>query len=223
VIHGWLAFPDTDLQISDILPQIRPCAALRRLLMARWSYHFWLGGLMLVACRSTEREPPPQAAIPPTQVAIGQAALAALAAVPWDSDPTGWGSLCSAAAPCDTIVVEPLIVSLPSQAPAFFVPERRDVAATLSPYALTLFHVQGRETKIGAWRECSDRREAPGWTQARVACVAIGVAGLETARPDAVTFALMVRTPAKGLSWPRVRVTRPRESWRGRLLSNAGE
>jgi hypothetical protein len=25
------------------------------------------------------------------------------------------------------------------------------------------------------------------------------------------------------LSWPRVRVTRPRESWRGRLISNAGE
>jgi hypothetical protein len=38
-----------------------------------------------------------------------------------------------------------------------------------------------------------------------------------------MTFALLVATPARRLSWPRVRVTRPRESWRGRLLSNASE
>ena len=63
----------------------------------------------------------------------------------------------------------------------------------------------------------------PAWSKGRVACVAFGVAGIESARSDAITFALMVATPAKGLSWPRVRVTRPRESWRGRLLSNAGE
>jgi len=149
--------------------------------------------------------------------------LAAIAAVPWDSDPTGWGSLCSTEAPCDTIVVEPHIVILPAQAPAFFVPERREAAATLSAYTLSLSHLSGRETKIGAWRECSDRRDAPNWPKARVACVALGVAGLETARPDAMTFALLVVTPSKGLSWPRVRVTRPRESWRGRLLSNASE
>jgi hypothetical protein len=53
--------------------------------------------------------------------------------------------------------------------------------------------------------------------------VVLGIAGLETARPDAMTFALLIATPAKGLSWPRVRVTRPRESWRGRLVSNASE
>jgi hypothetical protein len=44
---------------------------------------------------------------------------------------------------------------------------------------------------------------------------------METAGADAITFALLVASPARGLSWPRVRVTRPRESWRGRLLSNA--
>jgi hypothetical protein len=53
--------------------------------------------------------------------------------------------------------------------------------------------------------------------------VALGIAGVETARPDAMTFALLIVTPAKGLSWPRVRVTRPRDNWRGRLLSNASE
>ena len=57
----------------------------------------------------------------------------------------------------------------------------------------------------------------------RVACVALGLAGPETASPEAMTFALLVATPARGLSWPRVRVTRPKESWRGRLISNASE
>jgi hypothetical protein len=183
----------------------------------------WLCGFIVAGCRAPNREPPAEVSTPPTQVAIGQAALAAIAAAPWDTDPTGWGTLCSTEAPCDTIVVEPHIVMLPAQAPAFFVPERRETAATLSAYALSLTHLSGRETIIGGWRECSDRREAPNWPKARVACVALGVAGLETARPDAITFALLVRTPAKGLSWPRVRVTRPRESWRGRLLSNASE
>jgi len=53
--------------------------------------------------------------------------------------------------------------------------------------------------------------------------VAVGIAGIETARPDGITFALLVATPARRLSWPRVRVTRPRESWQGRVLSNASE
>jgi len=112
---------------------------------------------------------------------------------------------------------------LPAQAPAFFVPDRRDRAATITPYALTLAHLPGRETVLGSWGECSARRDTRGWVKARVACVALGVAGFEVARPDAMTFALLVATPARRLSWPRVRVTRPRESWRGRLLSNASE
>ena len=185
------------------------------------SRHLLLFCLLSSACREPAREPPPTAATPPTQAAIGQAALAAVAAAPWDADPTGWGALCTAEAPCDTLVIEPRIVSLPSQAPAFFVPDSRELAATLSPDALDLSHIPGRYTKLGSWRECSARRDGPRWAQSRVACIALGVAGLETARPDAMTFALLVATPAKGLSWPRVRVTRPRESWRGRLLSNA--
>ncbi len=177
----------------------------------------------LAACREPAREPPPSASTPPTGAAIAEASLAAVAAAPWDTDPKGWGTLCTAEAPCDTLVVEPRIVSLPSQAPAFFVPERRELAATLSTYALTLSHLPNRHVALGSWRECSERRDTPRWRGARVACVALGVAGLETARPDAITFALLVATPARGLSWPRVRVTRQREGWRGRLLSNAGE
>jgi len=188
------------------------------------SRFLWLG-LAVVACQAPvpARAPASQASVPPTTAEIGEAALAAVAAAPWDADPSGWGILCTAEAPCDTLVVDPRIVSLPSQAPAFFVPDRRELAATLSTYALSLTHVPGRQTIIGPWRECSARRDAPRWSKSRVACVALGIAGVETARPDAMTFALLIATPAKGLSWPRVRVTRPRDSWRGRLLSNASE
>jgi hypothetical protein len=191
-------------------------------MVVRYSW-LWLCAIAAAACRAPAREHSSAPATPPTQVEIGQAALAAVAAAPWDTDPTGWGILCTAEAPCDTLVVEPKIVALPSQSPAFFVPERREAAATLTSDALTLSHVPGRHTMLGSWRECRSRRDDPRWSQARVACVALGVAGLENARPDAMTFALLVVTPAKGLSWPRVRATRPREGWRGRLLSNASE
>jgi hypothetical protein len=83
--------------------------------------------------------------------------------------------------------------------------------------------VPGRHTRLGSWRECSGRRDHPAWGKQRVACVAVGLAGPETASPEAMTFALLVATPARRLSWPRVRVTRPKESWRGRLISNASE
>ena len=181
--------------------------------------------LSVMSCQAPPRKPvaPPARQDPPTEAAIGQAALAALAAAPWDVDPSGWGSLCTPTAPCDTLVVDPRVVSLPAQAPAFFVPDRRDAAATLSAYGLTLAAVPGRHVRLGAWRDCSSRRDSPAWNKGRVACVAMGIAGAESARSDAITFALMVATPAKGLSWPRVRATRPRESWRGRLISNAGE
>lgn len=189
------------------------------------SYRMWLAAFLLTACR--DPTPPRQAAsqprTPPTEAAIGQAAVAAVLAAPWDTDPAGWGTLCSAEAPCDTVVVEPRIVALPAQAPAFFVPDARDLAATLTPYALTLVILPGRQARLGSWRECSSRRDLPAWGRQRVACVAVGLAGPETASPEAMTFALMVATPARGLSWPRVRVTRPKESWRGRLLSNASE
>jgi hypothetical protein len=183
--------------------------------------HLWI--LAVLGCQAPVKEPARQEATPPTEAEIGQAALAAVIAAPWDADPTGWGSLCTPKAPCDTVVVEPRIVALPAQVPAFFVPDRREQAAMLSPYALSLFRLGNRELRLGGWRECSSRRDDPRWAKARVACVALGVAGLENARPDAMTFALLVATPGKGLSWPRMRATRPRESWRGRILSNAGE
>ena len=184
-----------------------------------------LAVLGLCACRepAPPRQPPSQTRTPPTEAAIGQAAVAAVVAAPWDTDPAGWGTLCSPDVPCDTVVVEPRIVVLPAQAPAFFVPDARELAATLTDYALTLAPIAGRQARLGSWSECSGRRDTKAWGKLRVACVAVGLAGPETASPDAMTFALMVATPARGLSWPRVRVTRPKESWRGRLLSNASE
>jgi hypothetical protein len=188
-------------------------------------FRLWLFGTVVLGCRAPapKAPPAPPPRTPPTEAAIAQAALAALAAAPWDSDPSGWGTLCTHDAPCDTVVIEPRVVMLPAQAPAFFVPDRRDAAATLTPYALSLTALSGRRAALGRWGDCSGRRGTPAWARSRTACVALGIAGYETASPDAITFALLVATPAKGLSWPRVRVTRPRESWRGRLLSNASE
>jgi hypothetical protein len=120
-------------------------------------------------------------------------------------------------------VVESNVVALPAQPPAFFVPDRRPVAATMDGPGLSAFMLPGRHAILGNWRECSARREGRGWAVGHVACVAVGIAGLENSRPDAMTFALLVLTPAKGLSWPRVRVTRPQSAWRGRVLSNASE
>ena len=114
----------------------------------------------------------------PTAAAIGEAAVAAVAAAPWDHDPTGWGSLCSVEAPCDTLVVEPRVVSLPAQPPAFFVPDSRDEAAKLTDYALSLVRFPGRRTVLGSWGQCSGRRDSPQWRKARVACIALGVAGI---------------------------------------------
>jgi len=208
---------------DDWLPPENTELAVPGVAMALWLARIWVLGLALAACREPQRAPARPARTPPSESQIAGAALAAIAAAPWDTDPTGWGTLCTAKAPCDTLVVDPRVVALPAQPPAFFVPDRRDRAATISPYTLSLAPVIGRKTIIGSWRECSARRDAPRWAEARVACVALGVAGLESARPDAMTFALLVATPARRLSWPRVRVTRPRESWRGRLLSNASE
>src|SRR6476469_10704405 len=97
--------------------------------------------LAVVGCQAPPPKPPAESRTvrtPPTAAAIGAAAVAAVVAAPWDHDPTGCGTLCTAEAPCDTLVVEPRVVALPAQAPAFFVPDRRDEAATLTAYALSL-------------------------------------------------------------------------------------
>jgi hypothetical protein len=183
----------------------------------------WFVGLALAACAEPAPPPATRPQTPPSVNAIVAAAVAAISAAPWDTDPTAWGALCSPKIPCDTVVIEPIVAALPAQAPAFFVPDRRPVAATLSGHGFSALTLPGRQVILGDWRECSARREGRNWTRGRVACVAVGIAGPENSRPDAMTFALLVLTPAKGLSWPRIRVTRPQNAWRGRVLSNASE
>ena len=50
-------------------------------------------GLTLAACREPPRPPPEPPRTPPSESEIAGAALAAIAAAPWDKDPTGWGTL----------------------------------------------------------------------------------------------------------------------------------
>ncbi len=175
-----------------------------------------------LACHGSERKVHTSSA-PVTTEVVQRAALAALASAPWESDPSGWGALCTAASPCDTLIVEPRVIDLPAQAPAFFVPERRPVNAILDPAWLPLSQHDGHHLLLGAWRDCSARRDTPSWPQGHTACVALAVAGPETASGEAITFALLALTPAKGLAWPRVRVTRRRDVWQGIVVSNASE
>lgn len=183
---------------------------------------FWLG-IVLLACREPAVPAAAVSHLPPAESDIRQAALAAVLSAPWETDPSGWGALCSLQVPCDTLVIEPRIVSLAAQAPAFFVPDRRELAATLTPDAVSQVRIPGHQLVLGSYQQCGTRREAKTWARGRAACVALGVMGLSDARPDAMTFALLVLTPAKGLSWPRMRATRPRQNWSGRLISNASE
>ena len=90
--------------------------------MASSLARLWPLGLALAACREPPRPPAEPPRTPPSESDIVGAALAAVGAAPWDADPTGWGTLCTVEAPCDTVVVEPRVVMLPAQAPAFFVP-----------------------------------------------------------------------------------------------------
>jgi len=161
---------------------------------------------------------------PITAGELQQAAVAAVLAAPWDSDPSGWGTLCSAAAPCDTLVVEPRVVLLPSQAPAFFVPANRPQEVQLTAGYLPAGPAGGKQLRLGDWQVCSGDRDTRSWRKVRRGCVALGVARSEAATSaSAVTFALMTATPARGLGWPRVRMTKREGEWHATLLSNASQ
>jgi hypothetical protein len=182
-----------------------------------------LVALLLLACRAPAAPAKTAATITPITTAdLQQAAVAAVLAAPWDSDPSGWGTLCSIAAPCDTLIVEPRVVLLPAQAPAFFVPANRPQEVLLTAGYVPPGPVGGKQFRLGDWQACSGDRDTPAWRMARRGCVALGVARSEApTSASAVTFALMTATPAKGLGWPRVRMTKREGEWHATLLSNA--
>ena len=179
--------------------------------------------ISLLACRAPAAPPKSAATITPiTAGDLQQAAVAAVLAAPWDNDPSGWGTLCSTTAPCDTLVVEPRVVLLPAQAPAFFVPANRPQEVLLTAGYLPAGVTGGKLFRLGDWQECSGDRDTRAWRKVRRGCVALGVARSEAATSaSAVTFALMTATPAKGLGWPRVRMTKREGLWHATLLSNA--
>jgi hypothetical protein len=155
---------------------------------------------------------------PPLQAGL----VAALAALPWETDPTGWMAFCSAAAPCDTVLVEPRVVRVPHPAPVFFVPGARPQVLNLaSPPAADLTGL-GRPYRFAEWGECLAKRHDRDWPDRRVACVALGLAG-DSAAGDTVHLAVLALTPGTGLAWPRLRLVAIRGHWRAELVSNAGE
>jgi hypothetical protein len=177
----------------------------------------------LLACGAPSAAPRPAAtATPITSADLQQAAVAAVLAAPWDADPSGWGTLCSSAAPCDTLVVEPRVVVLPGTPPAFFVPANRPQETLLTAGYLPAGRVGGKLLRLGDWQECSGTRDTPAWKKVHRGCVALGIARAEeVTSASAVTFALMTATPARGLGWPRVRMTKREGQWHATLVSNS--
>ena len=177
---------------------------------------------LLLACGTPAPSPKPATTITPiTASDLQQAAVAAVLAAPWDADPSGWGTLCSATAPCDTIIVEPRVVVLPGTPPAFFVPANRPQEVLLTAGYLPAGFAGGKLLRLGDWQECSGARDTPAWRKVHRGCVALGVArSEEVTSASAVTFALMTATSAKGLGWPRVRMTKREGEWHATLVSN---
>jgi hypothetical protein len=182
-----------------------------------------LAALLLAGCGQSAVPPRPAASTTPiTSADLQQAAVAAVLAAPWDADPSGWGTLCSSAAPCDTLVVEPRVVVLPGTPPAFFVPANRPQEALLTDGYLPAGPVGGKLLRLGDWQECSGARDTPAWKKVHRGCVALGIARAEeVTSASAVTFALMTATPATGLGWPRVRMTKREGQWHATLVSNS--
>jgi hypothetical protein len=185
----------------------------------------FLVAVLLMACGRPAPTPKPAASVTPITAAdLQQAAVAAVLAAPWDADPSGWGTLCTPAAPCDTLVVEPRVVVLPAQAPAFFVPANRPQEVLLTDGYLPTGAAGGKRFRLGDWQECSGDRDTRAWRKVHRGCVALGVARSEAVTSaSAVTFAMMTATPARGLGWPRVRMTKREGEWHATLISNATE
>jgi hypothetical protein len=172
-------------------------------------------GLLLLACRGSPSEP---TSLP---AAIGRA----LVLLPWTHSTPAGEALCPTLAPCDTIWLEPRVVTLPHPAPAFFVPDARATNLVLTDSILaSLPGVSrlGRAVRYGSWRDCLDLRHDPAWPTYRRACVALGVAG-EASDGDTLHLALLVLSPAGGLRWPRVRLVPTAQGWHGTLVSMGGE
>jgi hypothetical protein len=166
--------------------------------------------VVIVACGKPVR--------PPVQSGLA----AALAALPWEVDPTGWSAFCGASGPCDSVLIEPRVVRVPHPAPVFFVPSARPQMLNLaSPPAADLAAIR-RPYRYADWSECLAMRHDPGWRQRGVACVALAIAG-EIDHADTLNVAVLALTPGTGLAWPRIRVVASRGRWRAELVSNAGE
>ena len=158
----------------------------------------------------------------PARPSLQSGLAAALSALPWEADPTGWAAFCDAAAPCDTVLVEPRVVRVPHPAPVFFVPRARPQLLNLASHPAADLRDLGRPYRFADWGECLAVRHDRNWRDRRLACVALGRAG-DPATADTLHVAALALTPGTGLAWPRLRLIATRGRWRAELVSNAGE
>jgi len=113
-------------------------------------------------------------------------------------------------------------VSLPNPAPAFFVPASRPIVLNLSTPPVADLSATGRPVRFTDWGECLSRRHERDWPTAGHACVAVGISEPSPAS-DTLRLALLVITPARGLTWPRVHLIAEQGRWRAALISAGGE
>lgn len=161
---------------------------------------------------------------PPARPSLRSGLARAIAALPWERNKQGFPAFCPDLAPCDTLWIEPRVVQLPHPAPVFFVPAARPALLILDgdprevlPAVAGWRHV----VRYGDWNECRTLRRDPGWLARRRACIALGVAGDTTS--DTLHLALLVLTPAQGLSWPRLRLAPGGQDWRAKIAWMGGE
>lgn len=172
----------------------------------------------LVLCLAACSAPP--SATPTLAAGLSEA----IAGLPWEKSRDGFPAWCPDLSPCDTLWVEPRVVQLPNPPPVFFVPAARPTLLVLSgdpATALPALASWRRPIRYGDWGECRALRHDPGWASYRRACVAIGVAGDTVS--DTLHLALLVLSPTRGLSWPRLHLSDRAGGWRSEIAWMGGE
>lgn len=150
---------------------------------------------------------------------------AALRAGPWDSDPAGWGSACTADSPCDTLFVDPRIARLPPGNWFVGPPGLRPVLGLLQ-LDVSADAQDGRPMLLRDTRVCHDQFYVDTLlAPRRAACISLGIdeSGIQGHRiADTVVVQFLVESPANGQMWPRVQAVRTGAGWRARLIGNHG-
>jgi hypothetical protein len=149
-------------------------------------------------------------------VSLQDAATSVSAQLPWDSGSSGWESICSLRAPCDSIWVDARVSAIPGAAVVVILPGRLPVAGSLVRVPGILG--DGHPTGLRPWEECGDAFAAT--PRPHIACVALGIVGQRSRPPDSLVFAIYMLAPATANAWSVARAVHDSAGWRATVLSH---